>query len=127
MIRQIVNTFRGRTETQDENPELQAVLDLLNRLNGKTKGTIKYEAEFSYTDLRNVAPRDMASFVGDKFKLGLLDYYTDIWHQVFSGEADERHYLDLVHGKIAGTFGETVIRSRPFKRASISFVVEKQK
>ena len=67
----------------------------------------------------------MVDFVGDKFH-EQKDRYNNIRHQVYSGEKDEKHYLDLARGDIEGRFGTTVIKNHPLTKVSIDFIVEKQ-
>jgi hypothetical protein len=125
MLRQIANRVKGRTKSTDENPSLQEALALLNGLNGNTRGNIYYHAGHTFITLEEVATRDMVDFVRGKF-LEQGDYYNNIRHQVYSGERDERHYLDLAYGEIEGRLGATVVKGSPFRKASIDFVVEKQ-
>jgi len=127
MLRQIANKIIGRTKLMDENPSLEESLDLLDGLNGNTKGDISFDTgPFIRVNLKKIAPRDMVNFVRDKFREDKFDY-TNIRHRVYSIKRGERHYLDLAHGTIEGEFGETVVKSKPYKYASIDFVVEKQK
>jgi len=124
MFRQIPNRVKGRTKSTDENPSLQEVLALLNRLNGNTRGNIHYQSN-TYINLKGVAPVNMVDFVEDQFH-ELKGYYNNIKHQVYSGERSEKHYLDLAHGEIVGRFGAIVVKATPFRKVSIDFVVEKQ-
>ena len=125
MFRIIANRMKGRTKSIEETPTVQEALALLDELNGNTKGNIHCDRGFSnYIGLSGIAPRDMVDFVGEKFSEG-KDFYNNIRHQVYAGEKEEKHYLDLAHGQIEGRFGEIAVKGRPYRKASINFLVEK--
>lgn len=130
MIRQIANKIKGRRKLTDENLNLEEALALLNGLNENTRGNVHYHGGAVSFDLDEATPRDMVDFVVRKFQV-LRKSYSDIRHQVYSGERSEKHYLDLAHGDIKSGYAETIMTGRirkgsPYIKASIDFVVEKQ-
>ena len=125
MFRQIANRIKGIKKTTDENLRLQEALALLNGFNGNTKGSIHYDMGGPYFNLKGVAPKDMVDFIKDKFH-EQSDFYTEIRHQIYSCERYEKHHLHLVHGRIMGKLGPTVVKGSQWKEASIDFVVEKE-
>jgi hypothetical protein len=125
MLRYIANRFAGRRKSTDKSLSVSEATKLLGRLNGSTKGNISYAVGLTAFSLSGVAPRDMVNFVEDKFSTS-KNYYSDIGHQVYSGESGNKHYLELAHGEIKGIFGATKVKGRPYRIATIDFLVQEE-
>lgn len=122
MLREITNRLVGRRKSVDKSLSVNEAIDLLRSLNGPTRANIRYDGG-AYFTLSNVAPREMADFVRDKFSIS-GHHYSNIKHQVYSGESGKKHYLELARGNIEGRFGAIYIKGRPFRIATIDFLVQ---
>lgn len=125
MFRDIANRVAGRRKSKDESLNLREATELLGRLNGSIKGNIKYIEGFTGFAVGDVAPREMVDFVEKKFSTG-SERYSEIQHQVYSGRSGDKHYLKMSLGYIDARFGAEEVRSRPYRRASIDFLVQKE-
>lgn len=126
MLRYIANRVAGRRKSIDESLSVSETTELLGSLNGSTKGNVSGGSGSTEFELSGIAPRDMVGFVEDKFSTKYGRGYADIQHQVYSGESGDKHYLKMAKGDIEGTFGATIVKGRPFRKATIDFLVQKE-
>ncbi len=125
MLRYIANRVVGRRKSTDESLSVSEATELLGSLNGLTKGNINYNTGSTQFALSDVALREMVDFVEDKF-CTRGNYYTDIEHEIYHGGYGDKHYLELSQGKISGTFGTKEVKGRPFREATIDFLVQEE-
>ncbi len=131
MLRRLGNLLKGRRTVKKEELDFSEVLELLRSV-GDIKGHIwsgarGYSTNFDRSD---ASLSDMVSYLKDKFEPFSLSggpaYYTNIRHEVYSGDTSERHYLELDHGEIKARFADEIIQGSSFRSASIDFLVEKE-
>jgi hypothetical protein len=125
MFRDIANRVAGRRKSKDESLNLREATELLGGLNSSIKGNISYHEGFTEFAVGDVAPREMVDFVERKFSTD-PEEYLEIQHQVYSGRSGDKHYLKMSLGYIDARFGAEEVRSKPYKKASIDFLVQKE-
>jgi len=125
MLRYIANRVAGRRKSTDESLSVSEATELLGSLNGSTRGKVNWGSGITEFGLSGVAPREMVDFVEEKFS---TEYggYADIQHQVYSGESGDKHYFKMAKGNVEGTFGATIVRGMPFRKATINFLVQEK-
>ena len=130
MFRGIINFIEGRRQISEKNLDLREALDLLEDL-GDLKGNFHYSInrdllrENSF-DIKQVTLKEMGEIIKNKFYETLnLNYFSSVNYEVYSGRNDEKHYLDLVQGKINAESEEEIRIQAPFKRCLIDFIIKK--
>jgi hypothetical protein len=127
MFRKITNRFAGRKKVTDESMDFSAVQELLAGLNGATRINVDYNSGGDCTTFRDATPTDIAQFVRKEFKPYFKNFYMEANHQVFSGEQNERHFVDLRYGMIQTSVGKREFRQSPYVKATLDYVLETKK
>ena len=123
MFRGITNRFAGRKKVADESMNFSAVQELLAGLNGSTRINVLYGFCGDHATFGDATPTHIAEFVRKKFQPASTKY-CEANHQVFSGEKNERHYVDLRAGHIKSSVGTQEFRGSPYTKATLDYVIE---
>lgn len=126
LFRRIANEFAGRQKVVDEPTSYSEVMEMLNGLNGETKIDVyhySYEGQMAF---RGCNTGDISKFVKEEFQPRRLRYFKAN-HQVFSDEEWERHYVDLQSGFIRASIGNHEYWGKPFMKATLDYVLQRQK
>jgi hypothetical protein len=123
MFRGITNRFAGRKKVADESMDYSAVQKLLTELNGATRINVKYNSCGDCATFTERTPTDVAELVAKEFRPN-NGKYCDANHQVFEGEQDEKHYVDLREGKIIATVGNQEQRGNLWSQATLEYVLQ---
>ncbi len=135
MFKGIINFIGGRKQIESKDLDLEEALDLLKSFKGDLKGNFHYSISGDIfgedsIDVKQVALREMVEIIIKKFYYETYetinsDYSSNANYQVYSGKKDEKHYLDLVQGKINAESAEEIRIQAPFKRCLIDFIAER--
>ena len=123
MFRGITNRIAGRKKVADESMDFSAVQELLAGLNGATRINVNYASCGEYATFSDATPTDIAEFVKKEFRPSSTRY-CEANHQVFSGEENDRHYVDLRAGRIETSVGTQELRRSPYTKATLDYVLE---
>ena len=128
MIRKIVEGLQGRKRVLNDTPQLQEIIELLQKQNPDIRGTVYFNGVNEYL-LTNAHPQAMTHHVQENFGISGGGEYIKIRHQTFKGKKDEKHYIDLAMGIRYSTYtellhrGKQMIYEAPFRKTTIDFLV----
>ncbi|MFT4309456.1 MAG: hypothetical protein ACMXYL_03135 [Candidatus Woesearchaeota archaeon] len=74
---------------------------------------------------KDVRPPDVAEFL-EKECEPFYNRFSSAEHQVYAGQSDDRHYIDVAVGSIIASIGDKEARQRPHGRATLEFWVAKE-
>lgn len=116
MLRKIINKAQGREKIKDkELDNIGEAIRLLSKYDQEVKGSLEVNDDLLHANEKNFPVPDMNEFLKKlNINFSKKDYPLKPFHQVYSGENDERHYLDVYEKSLS--LGD--------KKAELDFVVE---
>ena len=114
MLREIINRLDGKKKVVNETISFQTLQEILAGLDKTIKINIEYfkpgAALGNYLTFNDIPPFEIVKLLGRKEFQPDPYTYSDANHQVFAGEKDEVHYIDLRVGSILLYSGDLDLR-----------------
>lgn len=129
MLRKVVNRLARRKETVHESINFSELQRLLPDLSKAIRISGRYSRPNSAFDVDRVkfgslTWEEISEFLKEEFQPG-PQVYCEGYHQVFSGQQDERHYIDLLKEETR-IVGNQKLRKRIPALATLDYTLQKE-
>ena len=126
MIRDITNRLDGRKKVTSKSMDYPAVQGYLANMDPDTSINVVYDDLYKKrASFKDVRPSDVAEFLEREFEPGYSKFFIGE-HQVYAGQSDDRHYIDVAVGFIRASIGDKEVRRQPHESATLEFWVAKE-
>jgi len=124
MFRQIADIFKRRAKVLEGKINLQATLNLLNRLDENITGSIFYQEGYRGFYSEQTLLRNIVNFVEAHFN-SKDNFYNEIKYQIYRKDKDERHCLIITSRENSKGYRDNIETETPLREALIDFMIKK--
>lgn len=124
MIRWAENVVKRRKKISSEKVDYSGIQDLLNGVEGVTRINMDYLYNgCNHTTLKNAETKNVLSILEKKFKPSER-FALQAKHDVYRGQRDEKHYLNLEMKEIDPVKNKPVMTSE-YRAITLDFIINK--